>query len=351
MPRMNFRVSAGRGALSPVEGECDGAGAPRSRRRRARRAADEPAVLAVAVAGPVEGAEEDERVPRFHGREAQTPVHGALVEELLDELALRRPAPSAGARAAAPPARRRLGLRRRRRRRLRVARRRRRRLAAGVAPGPPRAVGRLRRRRPAVEERVFELVELRLEGRGVLDERRDVGLGQLEERGRELGGARGPQRRDARVERRGEGAAPRELRGRRLRRQRRRRGRGDARDGLGRRRAARPGPRGRDVDVRGLQDRGEVAREHAGHGPRVEVRAAVPGYDGRGLGARAAPHGQRARPAVGEPRDVAPVPNSNLQPDFNVRVCDGFDAASLTWLRELDESNRFVQKSAESTSI
>ena len=43
--------------------------------------------------------------------------------------------------------------------------------------------------------------------------------------------------------------------------------------------------------------------------------------------------------------------NSNLQPDFNVSVCDIFDAISLAVLRELDESNRFVQKSAESTSI
>ena len=42
---------------------------------------------------------------------------------------------------------------------------------------------------------------------------------------------------------------------------------------------------------------------------------------------------------------------SNLQPDFNVRVCDSFDASSSAVLRELDESNRFVQKSAESTSI
>ena len=42
---------------------------------------------------------------------------------------------------------------------------------------------------------------------------------------------------------------------------------------------------------------------------------------------------------------------SNLQPDFNVRVCGRFDASSLVVLRELDESNRFVQKSAESTSI
>ena len=45
------------------------------------------------------------------------------------------------------------------------------------------------------------------------------------------------------------------------------------------------------------------------------------------------------------------VPNSNLQPDFNVRVCDRFDARSSAVLRELDESNRFVQKSAESTSM
>ena len=41
----------------------------------------------------------------------------------------------------------------------------------------------------------------------------------------------------------------------------------------------------------------------------------------------------------------------NLQPDFNVRVIDGFDARLSAVLRELDESNRFVQKSAESTSI
>ena len=50
----------------------------------------------------------------------------------------------------------------------------------------------------------------------------------------------------------------------------------------------------------------------------------------------------RARKAVWKP---------NLQPDFNVRVCDRFDARFSAVLRELDESNRFVQKSAESTSI
>jgi len=47
----------------------------------------------------------------------------------------------------------------------------------------------------------------------------------------------------------------------------------------------------------------------------------------------------------------AAVWNSNIQPDFNVSVCDSFDAISSAVLRELDESNRFVQKSAESTSI
>ena len=37
--------------------------------------------------------------------------------------------------------------------------------------------------------------------------------------------------------------------------------------------------------------------------------------------------------------------------DFNVSVRDSFDATVSAVLRELDESNRFVQKSAESTSI
>ena len=54
---------------------------------------------------------------------------------------------------------------------------------------------------------------------------------------------------------------------------------------------------------------------------------------------------------VGPVDGDAPVWNSNLQPDFNVRICDSFDASSSAVLRELDESNRFVQKSAESTSI
>ena len=42
---------------------------------------------------------------------------------------------------------------------------------------------------------------------------------------------------------------------------------------------------------------------------------------------------------------------SNLQPDLNVSIRDGFDASFSALLRKLDESNRFVQKSAKSTSI
>jgi hypothetical protein len=42
---------------------------------------------------------------------------------------------------------------------------------------------------------------------------------------------------------------------------------------------------------------------------------------------------------------------SNLQPDFDVRIFECFDTRTFAVLRALDESNRFVQKSAESTSI
>ena len=45
------------------------------------------------------------------------------------------------------------------------------------------------------------------------------------------------------------------------------------------------------------------------------------------------------------------VPKPNLQPDFNVSVFECFDTSSSAGLRELDESDRSVQKSAESTSI
>ena len=44
-------------------------------------------------------------------------------------------------------------------------------------------------------------------------------------------------------------------------------------------------------------------------------------------------------------------PKPNLQPDFNVNVFECFDTSSSAGLRELDKGNRFVQKSAESTSM
>ena len=46
-----------------------------------------------------------------------------------------------------------------------------------------------------------------------------------------------------------------------------------------------------------------------------------------------------------------PVWKSNLQIDFNVSLFECFDTSTFAVLRELDESNRSVQKSAESTSI
>jgi hypothetical protein len=57
-----------------------------------------------------------------------------------------------------------------------------------------------------------------------------------------------------------------------------------------------------------------------------------------------------------EPRTYAELQrraarDSNLQPDFKVRVCEWFDTSTPAALRDLDESNRFVQTSAESTSM
>ena len=49
-------------------------------------------------------------------------------------------------------------------------------------------------------------------------------------------------------------------------------------------------------------------------------------------------------------RRLRPVWKSNLQLDFNVNVLERNAPDSSALLRELDESNRFVQKSAESTS-
>ena len=52
-----------------------------------------------------------------------------------------------------------------------------------------------------------------------------------------------------------------------------------------------------------------------------------------------------------QPRQWEAAWKPNLQPDFNVSVRDRFDAISSAVLRELDESNRSVQKLAESTSM
>ena len=55
--------------------------------------------------------------------------------------------------------------------------------------------------------------------------------------------------------------------------------------------------------------------------------------------------------AVAPSAAASPVWKSNLQPDFNVSVFECFNTSSSAVLRELNESTRFVQKSAESTSI
>ena len=47
----------------------------------------------------------------------------------------------------------------------------------------------------------------------------------------------------------------------------------------------------------------------------------------------------------------SPACKSNLQLDFNVSVFECVDTSTSAVLREIDESNRSVQKSAESTSI
>jgi hypothetical protein len=67
-------------------------------------------------------------------------------------------------------------------------------------------------------------------------------------------------------------------------------------------------------------------------------------------GPMAPPPPKAAAEPFGSPPRLPAACESNLQPDFNVRVCECFDASTSAVLRELAESNRFVQKSAESTS-
>ena len=54
---------------------------------------------------------------------------------------------------------------------------------------------------------------------------------------------------------------------------------------------------------------------------------------------------------VGRPYAFITAWKPNLRPDFNLRVCDRFDASSSAVLRELEKSSRFVQKPAKLTSI
>ena len=136
-----------------------------------------------------------------------------------------------------------------------------------------------------------------------------------------------------------------------------------------------PGRRPDGLEVlRGLErhEAALVRREPRGLADEVADAARVEGAPGLGHGpvdgVLVVRHGQRRRraeePRFAAPRaplvarrdapqrrDGAPAWNSNLQPDFNVRICDSFGASSSAGLRELDESNRFVQKSAESTSM
>ena len=83
----------------------------------------------------------------------------------------------------------------------------------------------------------------------------------------------------------------------------------------------------------------------------VEARGDVAPVDRVAVEREADDRRVREPVVVRERVEAEPVWKSNLQPDFNVSVCDSFDARSSAVLRELDESNRFVQKSAESTSI
>ena len=91
----------------------------------------------------------------------------------------------------------------------------------------------------------------------------------------------------------------------------------------------------------------------AAEGPAATTRAsaaaaAPPATGGACLGASMLRHRKSMRFVSLE---LAPVPKPNLQPDFNVSVFECFDTSSSAGLRKRDESDRFVQKSAESTSI
>ena len=84
------------------------------------------------------------------------------------------------------------------------------------------------------------------------------------------------------------------------------------------------------VVVLGVEERGQVVVERRQH--ELAVGA-----------------GEREPPVRAD--EEPPGRNSRLRPDFNVRVIERFGPDSSAALRELDESDRFVQTSAESTSM
>jgi magnesium-transporting ATPase (P-type) len=93
-------------------------------------------------------------------------------------------------------------------------------------------------------------------------------------------------------------------------------------------------------------------------GERAELAAKVTAMAGRPLRCLALAYTDDLPPELqayeGSDEDAdlpASVWKSNIQPDFNVRVFECFDTSTSAVLRELAESNRFIQKSAESTWI
>ena len=108
------------------------------------------------------------------------------------------------------------------------------------------------------------------------------------------------------------------------------------------------------VDVRADADVAEDEAVHGREAPAHVLLDVLPALAlaRRELVAEARLEERRGLVVEGRARVAAPpVWKSNIQPDFNVRVIERFVPDSSAVLRELDESNRFVQKSAESTSI
>ena len=84
--------------------------------------------------------------------------------------------------------------------------------------------------------------------------------------------------------------------------------------------------------------------------PTADLRFTIRADAGTRADAGSPVGAKRSRPPAAGPAWSVAVWKSNLQRDFNVRVIERFGPDSSTALQELDESNRFVQKSAESTS-